>query len=303
MLKKTDCLVLSRKFSSPNALSLLFSLALTGVGGAVCHAQTAFLDFNTAGQYSNSFNPWNDVAGADGGNYAFLQIPTNGVGGSGCVSVFQTSDTTATYKAGSWDFSTNGAAVTASLLIKANGLVSGDKVQLGLLNMNNNGLNNNPGVAFESFRLIPQSSTAWILHEQFHSLGAITDTALGPVNSVPGRWYKFVVSVTNTAGASGNYTAGCAIYDYGTDGLTPGTNIVTFSSATNHTGQTDVTVPAVWPALRAFQDAGIDAPPLHFIQGSNVVDGFNGVFSYGDVFPTDTYDSRGFGIDIEFQVP
>src|SRR5262249_51452685 len=114
-------------------------------------------------------------------------------------------------------------------------------------------------VAFESFRLIPQSSTVRILREQFRSLGAINDTTLGLVNSVPGRWYKFMVSLTNTAGASGNYAAGCAIYDYGTDGLTPGTNIVRCSTATNHSGKTDVAVAAVWPALRAFQDAGIDA--------------------------------------------
>src|SRR4029077_7176378 len=64
---------------------------------------------------------------------------------------------------------------------------------------------------------------------------------------------------TNTSGAAGNYSGGCAIYDYGTDGLTPGTNIITFPTDTRHCGQTDVTIPAVWPALRGFQNGGIDA--------------------------------------------
>ena len=238
---------------------VVLALALNGVMSTPAGAQTAYVDFNTPGQYAASFNPWNDAGGTDGGNYAFQENPTNGVGGSGCVNVFQSSDTTAAFKTSSWDFSTNGAAMTVSVLIKANGSFSGDKVQLGFMNGSANGLNNNAGVAFESYRLFPQSGGGWTLHEQFHSLGGLTDTTLGSVSSVAGRWYKFVVSLTNTAGASGNYSGGSALYDYGTDGLTPGTNLVTFSTAISHTGQTDITVSALWPALRAFQDAGIDA--------------------------------------------
>ena len=222
-------------------------------------SQTLFLDFSAPGQYTNSFNQWNDAGGTDGGNYGFQQISTNGAGGSGCVSVFQSSDTTASSKAQSWDFSVNGAALTVSVLMKANGMVSGDKVQLGFMNCNTNGLNNNGSVAFESYRLIPVSGVGWTLHEQYRSLGSLIDTTLGTVSAVPGRWYKFVVSVANSAGTAGSYNAGCAIWDYGTDGLTPGTNVVTFATATNHTGQTDITVAALYPALRAFQDAGIDA--------------------------------------------
>ena len=250
-----------QRVSTRRAIALLLPLSLFSLEATFSRsaAQTLFLDFNSPGQYAGSFNPWNDAGGTDGGNYAFQESATNGVGGGGCVSVFQTSDTTATCKTGSWDFSTNGAGLTVSLLIKANGLVSGDKVQLGFSSVNNNGLNNNGGVAFETYRLIPQSAGAWTLHEQFHSLGGLIDTSLGTVTTTAGRWYKFVVSLTNSAGAAGNYSAGCAIYDYGTDGLTPGANLVTFSTATNHTGQTDITVPALWPALRAFQDAGIDA--------------------------------------------
>src|SRR5271157_3624551 len=130
------------------------------------HAQTGFVDFNTAGGLTNRFNLWNDAGGTDGGNYAFAEGTAAGVGG---ISVFQSTDTTATYKAGSWDFSTTGAALTVSFLFQANGLTSGDKIQLGILNTNHNGLNNNAGVAFESFRLIPLSPVSWGLYEQYRS--------------------------------------------------------------------------------------------------------------------------------------
>jgi len=67
------------------------------------------------------------------------------------------------------------------------------------------------------------------------------------------------VSLTNTSGATGNYQAGCAIYDYGADGLTPGPNIVTFSTFRSNVNQGIARSPMVWPALRAYQDAGIGA--------------------------------------------
>src|SRR5258708_6280030 len=179
-------------------------------------AQTVFLNFNTVGQYTNNFNPWNANGTGDGLNYSYMESPTAGVGGGGGISVFQSTDTTAIYKSGSWDFSTNGATITISVMVKANGQSSGNKIQLGILNTNNNGLNNNPGVAFESFRFIPSSATVWPLFEQYLSAGTIVQSAsLGSINVTIGHWYKFVVALTNTAGAAGNYSAGCALYDFG----------------------------------------------------------------------------------------
>src|SRR5436305_14598294 len=87
---------------SPWRLLIVFGLS-SALG------QTVFLDFNTTNQYTNNFNPWNDTGGNNGGNYSFSESSTLGVGGSGGVSVFQSSDTTAAYKSGSWDFSTNGS--------------------------------------------------------------------------------------------------------------------------------------------------------------------------------------------------
>src|SRR5689334_21078269 len=110
----------------PVSLSCLFLCVLLLAPAG--QAQTVFLDFNTPGQYTGNFNPWNDSGGVDGGNYAFQESATAGVNGSGGVSVFQSTDTTATYTSGSWDFSTNGATLLLSVLVTANGVSSGDKL-------------------------------------------------------------------------------------------------------------------------------------------------------------------------------
>ncbi|HUD49296.1 MAG TPA: PA14 domain-containing protein [Candidatus Baltobacteraceae bacterium] len=223
-------------------------------------AQTAFVNFNTVGEYTNNFNPWNDNAGVNGGNYSFEENTTNGVGGSGGVAVYQNNDMTAAYKSGSWNLSSNGATVLVSVLVYADGQTSDDKVQLGVMNSATNGLNSNPGVAFESFRFIPNSATSWNVYEQYRTNNTtVSGDSLGSVTVAPGTWYNFVVGVTNTSGASGNLAAGCALYDYGTSGLTPGANLITFSTAVSRAAQDIATNKAVRAALRAFEDGGISA--------------------------------------------
>ncbi len=211
--------------------------------------QTVFFDFNTTGQYTNNFNPWNDNGGVNGGNYAYAESTNAGTGGSGGVSVFQTTDTTAIYKNGSWNFSTNGAIITLSTLIKDNG-TTGGRIQFGILNTNNNGLNGNAGVAFESYRFVPSSATAWSLHQQFKSASSnAVDTTIGTVNVTSGHWYKFVINLTNTSG--GTYNSACDLVDYGTDGQTPGASVVTFSTLQTHaTVQGIASSATVWPGLR-----------------------------------------------------
>ena len=251
-------LLATRRLAGQNSASLLIFAAFLGLW-ANAYGQTVFLDFNTAGEYTSNFNPWNDAGGANGGNYSFQESTTGGVGAGGDVSVFANNDTTATYNGGSWDFSTNGASLTVSTMFKANGQTSGNKIQLGVLNTANNGLNNNAGVAFDSFRLIPSTATSYSLREQSRTNGALAEVTLGTVSSVVGNWYKFIITLTNTGGTTGSYNSACSIYDFGADGQSPGTNIVTFATLANHTGQTDITVGALWPALRAFQNGGIDA--------------------------------------------
>lgn len=223
------------------------------------HSQTLFLDFNTAGQYTANFNLWNDSSGVNAGNYDFAECSSCGVNGSGGVGVFQSTDTSATYNGDGWNFSTNGAAITVSTLIQANGQSgSGNKVQLGILNTNGNGFYGNPGVGFESFRFVPTAANIWSVREQYKpASGSTVETVLGSIsNIITGHWYKFAVSVTNSAAT--NINASCAIYDYGADGITPGTNLITFSTLRSDIGQPSITVAPVWPGIRAFQNAGIN---------------------------------------------
>jgi hypothetical protein len=231
-------------------LAILVFLAPPGV-----RAQTAFFNFDAPGGLVAGFALWNDVGGSNGGNPDFAESTTAGVGGGGGVSVFQSTDTTAVCSAQSWNLSTNGASLSASVMVLANGQSSGNKVQLGVLNTNLGGLNSDPGIAFESFRFIPASDTVWTLREQIRTGNATTETLLGNVNVAPGRWYKFSVTVTN---AGGGFVAWCDLADFGTNGLVPGPSVVSFPTLRTNTAP-DVTSAAVRPALRAFQNAGIDA--------------------------------------------
>jgi hypothetical protein len=150
-------------------------------------AQTVFLNFNTPGQYTSNFNPWNDNgSGTNGLNYSFQENTTNGVGGSGGVSVFANNDTTAAYRGG-WNFATNGATMVVSVLVYADGQTSANRLQLGIMNSATNGLNSNAGVAFETYRLAPASATSWQLFEQFRARGATTNGPLLGLHQHLGR--------------------------------------------------------------------------------------------------------------------
>ena len=149
------------------AASLLAAIFPLGLSTGL--AQTVFLDFNSVGQYTNHFNPWNDVGGVNAGNYDFQENATNGVGGSGGISIFQGTDTTATYRSGSWNLATNGATIVVSTLVYASGGNNGDNIQLGVINSTTNGLNANAGVAFESYRFVPATTTTWFTYEQYRA--------------------------------------------------------------------------------------------------------------------------------------
>ena len=70
------------KYLSATPCSLL--LAFFCFGPLPIFAQTAFLDFNTIGEYTNNFNPWNDIGGVNGGAYAFRKTQRWGGGSGGC---------------------------------------------------------------------------------------------------------------------------------------------------------------------------------------------------------------------------
>ena len=120
----------------------------------------------------------------------FRKAPAAGVGGSGGVSVSSSLDTTATYKRPRQlgFLHQRRRHHPLHLLIKADGQVSGDKVQLGLKNLSTNGLISNPGLAFETYRTIPQSATVWSVREQYFTGGNLTESTFTNVNIVVGEW-------------------------------------------------------------------------------------------------------------------
>ena len=239
-------------------LPIIFSIC-----AASGFAQTAFLDFNTVGQYTNNFNAWNDNgSGTDGGAYSFSEGATSGVNGTRGVSIFANNDTTASYKTGGWNFATNGATIIMSTMILADGQ-SGNRTQYGVKNVATNGINSNAGISFETFRFIPGGgggANNWAITEQTRSANVnTTSPTLGTAAVTSGHWYKFVLGMTNTSGATGNFSASCALFDYGTSGLVPGANLITFSTLRTHTNQDIAKLSAVFPSIRSFQNSGISA--------------------------------------------
>ncbi|HEY4416572.1 MAG TPA: chitobiase/beta-hexosaminidase C-terminal domain-containing protein [Verrucomicrobiae bacterium] len=250
-------------------LNRLLPVFLSGMATSAL-AQSALSDFNTPGQLTANFSSWNDAGGVNAGNYAFAENTTDGVNGSGGINVAQNTDTTVTYKSGSWNFATNGANLTVSTMIYAAGGNNGDKIQLGIINSTANGLNGNAGVQFESFRFIPASATTWTAYEQFRSGETLTTgAALGNVTVTAGHWYKFTVSATNISGASGNMAAACALFDYGINGVTPGANLVTFSTVQIHAAQDIATDTTVYPAFRLIANTAVSAWDNFLVFSSN----------------------------------
>src|SRR5882724_10249323 len=82
----------------PNSLKPFCGLLiLIKLSATSAFSQTVFLDFNADRQYTSNFNPWNDATGINAGNYCFAEGTNAGVNVSGGVSVFQNTDTTATF--------------------------------------------------------------------------------------------------------------------------------------------------------------------------------------------------------------
>ena len=248
--------------SSRIKLLPLFLLAALACLVPPAGAQTAFVNFNAVADYTNNFYRFTN--GNVGQN--FTETNSGGIGGTRAVLIFAANDFTATYKTRSWDFSTNGASITISTLLKANALTNANKLQFGILNVTTNGLNNNAGVAFASFRTQPEANatlTNWSMRTQTKTTtnGATAETTFSPFFTiVPGRWYKYVITFTNTSG-TGTYSNYCRFIDYGTDGLTPGTNMFSFNAAANVTGAHLASSTAgsnVYPAMRFLNNAGAD---------------------------------------------
>jgi hypothetical protein len=245
----------------PRRISLLsFGLALVA---ALCLAtgsgwsQTLLLDFNTPGQYTGNFN--NPGTGS-----SCTETNAGGVTNSGALLVTG-GDGNATYNASSWDFSTNTAYISVSmmgLIQQATG--TGNKWQIGILNGNTAGFAlaaTGDGWNFGSFRLLPLSTTSptYQLAYQTATNGTTSSGNIGsPLTLTVGHWYQFNTYFTNT-GPGTSYNMACSLIDYGTDGATPGANVITFSTLQTITGTQPVlsSDSTVWPGFRVANNTGV----------------------------------------------
>jgi hypothetical protein len=173
-------------------------------------------------------------------------------------------DGNATYNNGSWDFSTNTAWINVSLMVKIQQATgTGNKIQLGLLNSATagfSGAGTGDGWNFGSFRLLPQSTTAptYQFAYQTATNGTTSSANIGPLITLTvGHWYQFNTCFTNT-GPGTSYSIASSLIDYGTDGATQGTNLITFSTVESITGaqaalSSDSTV---YPGFRVADNTG-----------------------------------------------
>ncbi len=220
-------------------------------------AQNLLLDFNTPGQYTGNFNNPTTASPC-------TETNAGGVGNSGALLVTG-GDGNAIYNSGTWNFSSNGAAISVSLMAliqQATG--TGNKFQLGILNSDTAGFADaatGDGWIFGSYRLLPQSTTAptYQLQCQTATNGTTSSVNVGPVITLTiGHWYQFNTYFTNT-GPGTSYTVACSLIDYGTSGTTQGTNMFTFSTVESING-TQAALSSdgiVYPGFRVADDTGM----------------------------------------------
>jgi hypothetical protein len=224
------------------------------VSPAWAQQTNVLIDFNTPGLFTGNFTA---LHGANN----CVENTTIGVGGSGGVQVTGNNDTTHIFNLPVGDFSAPGATFHLSLLLKANAQTSGNRLQLGLAS-NLVSFNTDFGKSWETFRFMPTSATNWSLRVQTRSANNMVETILqNSLIVVSGRWYKFSINLTNvsTSAGQGNLEMDCSLHDYGLDGLTPGTNLITVNTMQQFTNHDTAKSTNVYAGFRCFNNAGIDA--------------------------------------------
>jgi hypothetical protein len=228
-------------------------------------AQSVSVDFNTPGQLANNFNTYQNATPGAGSPYT--QTPIGGIGNGGAVAVLPpgttvTADSTAIYKSQSFDFSAAGATLTISEyvnIIPVNG--GGNRLlQLGFVNENTSGLNNNTGLAFMSLRLSTVGTSGNTYTPAFQdktASGSVVNTTLSPnVTLTAGDWYELSGQFVNLGG--GKFQVSGLLQDYGPTGQSSPATAFTF--APQSFSNADVTSDAaVWAAFRSFHNDGANA--------------------------------------------
>ena len=235
----------------------------------------ATVDFDTSGELQNNFN----FVTSSGVN-RYTQSSSGGVGNSGSVgfTAVSTDDTTAIYNQSSFDFSIPSTQLSISALFHVVpvsdsyiGFSAGfTLIEIGFSTENSTGFGHRiPGNAFMSLGLEPVTTTGDTFN-MFYSTGSPSggsSTAIFQTQIIltPGDFYKltgtFLISSPSTYQVSGE------LDDYGTDGLSPGGTVFSFSN--NNHGGAGTTLPsdsAVWGGFLSDSANGTDHLDMFAIQ-------------------------------------
>jgi hypothetical protein len=254
-----------------------FKLAIVLAGLALISKSNAqvSLNFNTPGDYLNSFNLYANTSGglslppSDVRN-PYKESLTAGVDGTGGISIVAAGangtipDSTSIYKLGSYDFGTVGSTLTISSMVKIGTTTeTGNRLlQLGFVNEPTSGLNGNAGLAFTSLRFNPPNPAGGSVYTpqwQTKTAAGNTVNTAGTLNGgsanlslTTGDWYQLSLTFENLGG--GQIRGSGSMQDFGPNGTTPGTlatlDAITLTSA-------DIASDAsVWAAFRAFAADG-----------------------------------------------
>ena len=228
---------------------------------------TAFLDFNTAGQFRSGFRAVQPAGVPDG----LLEMPVGGVGGSRCLDIATgVFDVTGVYTNQPLDFHSQFQQIAVSVMVKAKAPVLADRlIQVGLVDSPASTLAATPGSGWVSARVdmttVTDLRTA-LKHQNKLVAGILTnDFAASPVFTlVAGRWYKLTAVFENNvlgqivgSPAANTYRVTAALLDYGNDGQTPGP--IVFAIGPSYGTNADiVNSSAVYAAFRTGDTSGAD---------------------------------------------
>jgi hypothetical protein len=236
--------------------------------------QSFFVDFNTANQFTDNFNVYQNAAtpvvSFTGSPYT--QGAASGIGGTGGIDVTAgggttglTSDSTAIYKNSTFDFSTSGTSLTISAMMKIipTSETGNRLLQLGFVNDPTSGMNGNAGLAFTSMRFNPPGTTGasgsvaytpqWQTKVAAGTTTVNTAGAPSPINFTTGDWYKMSLTFVNNGG--GSIGGSGSVQDFGTDGLTAGA--ITQLTPITLTSADIAADPTVYAAFRGFHNDGL----------------------------------------------
>jgi len=219
-----------------------------------------------------------------------FEVSTGGVGtatGGGALDLMfnQGNDNTSWLLPVQYDFSLTGKVLTASIMMKVKMPVAAQRsVEMGFMTTTNPGpnvinpvpgFNGNQGQGFMAVVLNSVTNTAGVanftlLTQQKATNGATVTTTVPPTGPnlnatntlATNRWYKlvgtFINTKTNSSGASpGPFTMDATLQDMGTDGITPGTNVLVMIQQT----QTNIDIVGatkLFFGIRTLENGGID---------------------------------------------